>query len=131
MKCLIVEDNVLLRMDYRSMLEAQGYTCVETDSVQDALYLMKVHVFNVILLDLQVLDGQTLPLADYADVMGIDAAIILVTGTGAFPNGETVQISPRIDHVLRKPVNMADLAAIVDYLSQSEALTQTKGVRQN
>lgn len=117
MKCLIVEDNVVLRLDYVLALEQRGYECVETDSVEDALYLLKTHVFSVILLDLQVSDGIALPVADYVQVMGLETAVVLVTGTGAFPYGETTRLSPRIDYVLRKPLQLSDLAAVVDYLA--------------
>lgn len=115
MKCLIVEDNVTIRMEYCHVMKTLGFTCIEADSLKDAAYFLKTHEFEVILLDLQVRDGLSLPLADYLHVIGSRATVILITGTGAFPRGETAQMSPRIDYVMRKPVNLADLSALVEY----------------
>ncbi|MFK7876845.1 MAG: response regulator [Paracoccaceae bacterium] len=115
MKCLIVEDEVLIRMELVLSLQDLGHSCLEADSVADASYLMKTHDFDVILLDLHVKDGQTLPLVDYLAVMGTKAIVVLITGSGAFPNGESVTLSPRIDFVLRKPVNLPDLVALLEY----------------
>jgi DNA-binding NtrC family response regulator len=115
MKCLIVEDNVTIRMEYSDAMKTIGFTCLEVDTIKDAAYFMKTHNFAVILLDLQVRDGVTLPLADYLQVTGSDATVILITGTGAFPRGEATQMSPRIDYVMRKPVNLEDLSALVQY----------------
>lgn len=115
MKCLIVEDNLTIRMEYSHAMRSMGFTCIEVDSLKDAAYFLKTHDFRVILLDLQVRDGLSLSLADYLDVVGSKATIIMITGTGAFPRGETTRMSPRIDYVLRKPVNLADLSALVAY----------------
>ena len=115
MKCLIVEDNYPIRMEYSHAMKSLGFTCLEVDSIKDAAYFLKTHDFNVILLDLQVRDGLSLPLADYLHVIGSKATVILITGTGAFPRGESTKMSPRIDYVLRKPVNLDDLSALVEY----------------
>lgn len=119
MKCLIVEDNVTIRMEYCHAMKSLGFTCIEVDSLKDAAYFLKTHDFNVILMDLQVRDGLSLPLADYLQVVGSTAVIIMITGTGAFPRGESAQMSPRVDYVLRKPVNLEDLSALVEYSTGS------------
>ncbi len=115
MKCLVVEDDPCTRMDIVDAMEVRGYTCLDTESIANARRLLKAHRFDVVLLDLQVSDGWTLPLADYLEVVNDKAVVILITGTGAFPNGEHTQLAPRIDYMLHKPVNMGDLSALVEY----------------
>lgn len=115
MKCLIVEDNILIQNDYIQFMRDMGYACEAAETVARACYLLKTHDFDIILLDFQVSDGNTLPIAEFIDVTGRPAVVILITGTGAFPNGESTAISPRIDYVFRKPVNLSDLSALVDY----------------
>ena len=126
MKCLIVEDNLTIRMEYSHAMNSLGFTCLEVDTLKDASYFLKTHEFKVILLDLQVRDGLTLPLADYLHVIGSKATVILITGTGAFPRGETAQMSPRIDYVLRKPVNLDDLSALVEYSTTDPKTADTR-----
>ena len=125
MKCLIVEDNSTIRMEYSIVMKSMGFTCLEVDSLRDASYFLKTHEFSVILLDLQVRDGLSLPLADYLQMIGSKATVILITGTGAFPRGETTHMSPRIDYVMRKPVNLGDLSALVEYSTSDLKLGDT------
>ena len=117
MKCLIVEDDPVARLDFAAAMERLHYTCFQTDTIANAQYLLKTHQFEIVLLDLQVTDGWTLPLADYLEVLNDNATVILITGTGAFPKGEYTQLAPRIDYMMHKPVNMEDLIALVDYSS--------------
>ena len=121
MKCLIVEDNELLRVDLRLQMHGLGYDCVEAASTSDALYYMKTHSFDLLLLDLLVKDGSSLSLVDYLQVTGSTATIIMITGSGAFPHGEHTRMAPRIDYVLRKPVNPRDLTALVEYTAHHAA----------
>ncbi len=121
MKCLIVEDNLVVRLDYIDFMQDLGYACFEADSVQDACYLLKTHDFDVVLLDLEVRDGLTFPIVDFIEMRSAAPVVILITGTGAFPYGETVTLSPRIDYLLRKPVNLDDLSALVSYRLASKS----------
>ena len=115
MNCLIVEDQPLISADLRAQMEELGYTCYEAAGTSEAAYHFKTHHFDLILLDLHVKDGISLPLVDYLQITNTDATVILITGSGAFPNGENAVIAPRIDYVLRKPVNPTDLAALAEY----------------
>jgi len=92
-----------------------GLSGLEVSTVNEALYYLKTHCFRVILLDLQLPGETSLAIADYVEMMGLDATIILITGTGIFPRGENLEVAPRIDYVLRKPVRSRDLAALIDH----------------
>ncbi len=115
MECLIVEDNAAIRMEYSDVVRSMGLECLEVDSLSEAIYYLKTHDFGIILLDLNLRDGNSLPIADYLHVMGSDATVILITGTGAFPHGEWMKVSPRIDYIMRKPVNLRDLSALIEF----------------
>ena len=115
MECLIVEDVPEQRLQYEEAIGKLGYVCHCVASVSEATYLLRTHDFDVILLDLYVEDGSTLQLADYLFITGSDATVILITGSGAYPRGEASVVSPRIDYVMHKPINLADLCALVAY----------------
>ncbi|THH39038.1 response regulator [Aliishimia ponticola] len=121
MKCLIVEDMVSDQLDFETAMIDIGFTCWCTRSAADGAYLLLTHDFDLILLDLQVQDGDTLQLADYIQVMGARSTIILLTGSGAFPHGEAATLSPRIDYVMRKPVNIVDLQSLASYACTSKS----------
>ncbi len=123
MKCLILDDNALIRLDYSSALEDAGFACHTCATVAEAGYLLRTHVYDAMLMDLQVEDGLCLPLVDLVHALGRQTIMVLITGTGAFPNGEVAALSPRIDYVLRKPIIMDDLLAIVEYATQRKDIT--------
>lgn len=121
MKCLVVEDDPIIRLDYVEAMTEVGYECYDTDTVAKARNLLRTHKFDVALLDLSVTDGLTLSLADHFDITGQTTTVILITGTGAFPHAEHTTLAPRIDYVLNKPVNVPDLQALVEYRSAVSA----------
>ena len=120
LKCLIVEDQPLIRADLCLQMQAQGYECHESSGVKKAAFLLKTNRYDLILLDWHVTDGTSQTLVDYLHIVDAHATVILITGSGAFPNGEYADIAPRIDFVLRKPVNLNDLRALVEYSTRTE-----------
>jgi len=123
MKCLILEDNALIRLDYTTALSRVGFACHTCATIAEAGYLLRTHIYDVMLMDLYVEDGLCLPLVDLVDALGRPTVIVLITGTGAFPNGEVAALSPRIDYVLRKPIVLEDLLALVEYATRSTGTT--------
>lgn len=118
MKCLVVEDDEALGLTLRNSLEGQGHTVHSVTSVAEGFKALRRARFDLLLLDYRLPDGDSLPLSDYAAATCPNLRIILLTGSGIFPRGEVKQIAPGIDWVLRKPVPLGDLAAIVDYAAQ-------------
>lgn len=112
MDCLIVEDDAHLRTSYTRLMKRLGFQVIEAERVTEAIYALKLHDIRVILLDLFLIDGISLPVVDYVDALGIDAMIVLITGQTAFPNGEHTKLSNRIDYMRRKPVNADHLEAL-------------------
>ncbi len=115
MKCLIVEDDALVRLDYVQAMSELKLECFEADSVETASYLLKIHDFDVVLLDMKLRGGDCIPIVDYLSVVNTHAVVVLITGSGSFPRGENFVVSPRIDYVLHKPVNLSDLCSVVEY----------------
>ena len=115
MKCLIVDEDARLCRDYAALAARRGYVCYSVATLRDARYLLRTHAFDLVLLDLSVGHEITLGIVDCLDVMDSRALIILVTASTAFSRGEVRQICPRIDYELRKPVNLSDLAALIDH----------------
>jgi len=123
MKCLILEENARARTTFATALGERGFDCHDCTTVAEASYLLRTHVYDVMLMDLEVSDGYCLPLVDLVDAMGRPTVVVLVAGTSAFPNGEVTALSPRIDYMLHKPVILEDLLALVEYATRSRATT--------
>lgn len=119
MKCLVVEDDALIRHDFVRTLRELGFDVLDTGRVEEAARLLADHEdLTLLVLDLHVEDGSTLVLADPMQ-LNVRQGVILITGSGAFPNGETWRLAPNVDYVLRKPVDLAELSAIADHITRS------------
>lgn len=115
MKCLIVEDDYSLRSFLADCLEDMGHDAVSKGTVTEALYALKTQKFDLLLVDYSLPDGTSVPVMDYFGATCPNSRAILLTGSGVYPNGEAAIFAPSVDWTLRKPIEMQDLKAIVDY----------------
>lgn len=118
MRCLIVEDDAPLRAFLKACLDDLGH---ETKAVRDcanALRAARRAKFDLLLCDYHLTDGEALPIIEVFGATHPNSRVILLTGSGVFPNGEMGRLAPAIDWVLRKPVDMQDLCAVVDYAAR-------------
>lgn len=115
MRCLVVEDDDILAQALSDYLAGQGHEVTQAASIAAAFHCLRTTKFDLLLLDYRLPDGISLPVAEYAAATCPNLRTILLTGSGVFPRGETATIAPGIDWVLRKPVALADLGAIIEY----------------
>ena len=129
MRALIIEDNALLMALWCHELTQHGYAPETASSAQEAHGKLTAQAgYDVILSDLMLGDGSSLGLLDYARIKNPLARIILVTGSSAYAHGELHQLAPAADWILRKPVLVEDLAAVLTYLDRDTASPWQGGV---
>ncbi|WP_300038885.1 response regulator [uncultured Roseobacter sp.] len=115
MRVLVLEDDEAARRTFSLCLEDAGHTVVSCDSLACAYKSLRTSKVELLILDLFIGDGNSLGLAQYAGYAAPDAEIIIVTGSGRFAHGELLAEYPGVSWVLRKPLPVGDLEAIVNY----------------
>lgn len=128
MRCLVVEDDDALAMALTDCVESLGHMPFRARTVVEAFELLRTEKMQLLLLDYCLPDGNSLPLSDYAAATCPNVRTILLTGSSVFPRGESGQMAPGIDWVLRKPVPLQDVAALVDYASRAAPLPHPASV---
>ena len=118
MRCLVVEDDVAMGTLLADCLGDLGHDVTNAHSVEDALVCLKNKKYGLLILDYLLPDGTSLEVADYASITCPNVRTILLTGSNVFPNGEGGVMAPGIDWILRKPVPLADIEAVVDYATK-------------
>lgn len=125
MRCLIVEDDPYLAEMLCNCLEDQGLLVQTASRISDGLASLRRAKYDLILLDYHLPDGNSIALSDQASISCPNCRIILLTGSEVFPFGEYATFAPGIDWILRKPVSLPDLRAMVDYALRDAALRPT------
>lgn len=120
MKCLIVEDDVPLRTFLETCLRDMGHLVTARGDQDSAMRAARTTKYDLLLCDYHLPDGEALPVIEYFAATHPNSRVILLTGSGIFPRGEVSLLAPAIDWTLRKPVEMADLCAIVDYAARDQ-----------
>lgn len=128
MKCMIVEDDKGLSVFLCACLEDLGHTTERFATRKDAMHALKTRKYSLLLVDFHLTDGDSLPVIEYFSATNPNSRIILLTGSGVFPNGETSFLAPGVDWVLRKPVQMGDLHAVVDYAERDTTKTNPERI---
>lgn len=125
MRCLIVEDDACLAEMLTDFLEDHGLVTQSAHSVSEGLGLLRRNKYDLVLLDYNLPDGNSITLSDQASMSCPNCRIIMLTGAEVFPYGEFATYAPGIDWVLRKPVRLPDLGAMVDYALRDAVLCPT------
>ncbi len=115
MKCLIVEDDASLCFTVAEAVRLLGHQTQRAATLAQAQSLLTRHKFGLIILDYALPDGTAEDLANYAAMTQPNCRIILLTGRQVFLSGENKKLAPGIDWVLRKPVSLKDLTALIEY----------------
>ena len=113
-RILIVEDNTLVAMGLEDILEGFGCQVVgPVGTVREALVLLKELQVDVAVVDFQLEDGNSGPLADALNANGVPFAISTDAGEG--------EISSLFPHtpILSKPYNPDELSRVVNSLIAS------------
>lgn len=113
MRILLAEDERTISRLINQVLTNAGHEVVAVQSVLDALEQFKARVFDLVLLDLHLADGDGMRLLSSLDDLGYPIPpVVLMTGEGSFEEGDPR--ASRVATVLSKPFGLDDLERTVN-----------------
>lgn len=122
MQVLIVEANADLAAIWAAFLRRQGMTCTLAQTPAEAFAALRDSPFDALVLDMDVSEDESVPVADFATYRNPDIPIIVVTAQSFFSDGLLFQLIPNARGLLRSPLRPEDMAALVEhYASRSSA----------
>jgi len=113
MNILLLEDDDALRLVWTEALKGAGHDVVDAADTSKAMSHLMTGRFDLTILDLVVGEANSLALSHYIAYAFPQTRIIVVTGSGLFPRGGVADIAPGVDWLLRKPLPVGDLLAMV------------------
>ena len=112
---LVVEDDPMLGRLWQRAIAGAGHRVRLVTSVGTARRALMVQQADVILLDLNLGAESGLGLVTLASYVNPEVRILIATGSALFPRGELFALSPSIAAVLRKPISVEEILALIDH----------------
>lgn len=119
MKVLIVEPSAALCVVWQNHLERLGIEVLRANGQSDAVITLESVQLDVIVLDLVLLDGSALAVADLAGYRQPGARIVFVTSSSFFSDGSIFAHVPNARAFLPSGTAPADLAAMVEHYARN------------
>ncbi len=121
-RIVLVEDNVMNRRLAQFLLKSQGYTVYEATNGKEALELVKAHLPDLVLMDLQLpeLDGFTTTRMLKQDATTKDIPVVALTAYAMKGDAERASEAGCIGYIM-KPIDNKDfLERVASYLRRQE-----------
>lgn len=115
---LIVEDNLLIALDYEAAARAVGFTDIRSVSTREEGLLAAEEVPAVAILDVNLAEQSSLSIAEWLRELSVP--FIVVSGYG---NDSIREVSGLADEVLTKPVNLQQLQLFLKKFTGAEITT--------
>ena len=121
MHVLIVENSAELGRLWQGHLERQGNQVTCARSRMDATALLDTAAVDVLIIDLDLEDGNALTVADYANYRQPEAQVIFVTASSFFSDGSIFAHSGNARAFVPTDTPPEDLAAMVEHYGTHHA----------
>ncbi len=115
MQILIVEHNRDLAGIWAGFLARQGGVCTLAADAPESLEALRRQPFDVLVLDMELPQGEAIQVADFATYRNPEMPIIAVTARGFFSDSAILQLVPNARGLLRAPLRLEDMAALVEH----------------
>ncbi|MDA5095418.1 response regulator [Aliiroseovarius sp. KMU-50] len=115
MQVLIVESNRELARVWTRSLERQGVDVLSADSEDSAITSLDSMPVDVIVMNVHLVDGNALAVADYAAYRAPNARVIFVTNSSFFSDGSIFSHVANAHACVPGETPPEDLAALVEY----------------
>lgn len=112
---LIVERNADLGLIWCRFLERQGVTCDQVCDEAAAYAALRSGSFDALVLDLEMEGGAAFRISDFASYRNPEIAIITVSANSFFSDGSVFDLIPNARGMLREPLRLEDMAALVQH----------------
>jgi DNA-binding NtrC family response regulator len=123
-RVLIVEHNRDLANIWARFLARQGVTCTLAGTAPEAFAALRGGAFEALVLDMELPKGEAIAVADFATYRNPDLPIIAVTARGFFSDGAIFELVPNARGLLRAPLRLEDMAALVEHYGGRVAAAQ-------
>ena len=111
-RILIVEDNILLAGQQKKWFEKSGYEAVTTIDEPGARRLLKKELFDLVLSDVRLPQGDGISLLQWIQREKIDIPFIIMTGYASVPDAVRA-IKMGAKDYLAKPIQMDELQSLI------------------
>jgi DNA-binding NtrC family response regulator len=125
-KVLIVEHNRDLARIWAGFLGRQGMSCVLAATADEAYGALRVEGFDALVLDMELEGGDAIAVADFASYRNPEIPIIAVTARGFFSDSAIFELVPNARGLLRAPLRLEDMAALVEHYANRSAAAARK-----
>jgi two-component system cell cycle response regulator DivK len=115
-KVLIVEDNELNMKLFNDLLEAHGYTTLQTKDGREALHIARLHRPDLILMDIQLPEVSGLEITKWLKADEELRAIPVVAVTAFAMKGDEEKIRQGgCEGYIAKPISIAGFMQVVEH----------------
>ena len=118
---LIVEANADLAGIWAAFLVRQGMRCTLAQTPAEAYAALRAGPFDALILDMDVSEDESVPVADFATYRNPEIPIIVVTAKTFFSDGLVFQLIPNARGMLHSPLRLEDMAALVEHYGSRAA----------
>lgn len=119
-KILVVDDELVIRESLAGWLERDGYHIEKVASGEEAIELLKVKSFNVMLLDIQM-DGMSgMEVLEYVTDQYPDTDVIMITAFGSISSAVQAMKFHAFDYLL-KPFDPEELGVLIQRVVDHQA----------
>ncbi len=122
MKILIVQHNGDLAAIWAGFLARQGMDCVLAGTASASRTELRRQPFDAVVLDMEM--PEAISVADFAIYRNPEMPIIAVTAETFFSDGAIFELIPNARGLLRTPLRLEDMAALVEHYGGRYAETR-------
>ncbi len=116
-----MEHNRDLGTVWAGFLTREGCVCTLASAGAEAYAALRARPYAALLLDMEFPEGEALAIADFATYRNPDMPIIAVTARGFFSDGAIFELIPNARGLLRAPLRLEDMAALVQHYGEKHA----------
>ncbi|MGE4273425.1 MAG: sigma-54-dependent transcriptional regulator [Desulfitobacterium sp.] len=129
-KVLILDDQDALREIIAKRLKRKGYEVIQAGTAAEGLALIEDTLFDTILLDIKLPDGDGLKLLPRIKALQPDLQVVMLTGHGTIESAIDAMKLGAYDY-LTKPCNLSELELTLQKaMEKRELLLENSGLRQ-
>ncbi|MEJ1930057.1 response regulator [Nostoc sp. NIES-2111] len=94
MRALVVEDEMIISLELSSILEDLGAHVMDTDTIAEAIELLRDETFDLIVADIRLADGNSEVLLESVRALHPELPMLIVSGLS--PGDLTVDLSGKV-----------------------------------
>ena len=127
-RVLIVQPSLELAGVWARFLERRGMLPTLAATAAEAFEALRLCNYGALVLDMEMPAGEAIAVADFATYRDPDVPIIAVTSRGFFSDSAVFELIPNARGLLRPPLKLDDMAALVEHYGGRHLTDRLPGV---